>query len=859
MRQIFLEEAYSKRSSNVNNFIDVELVTEEKLLPTEDLRDSLDEYDEYIKEKDASNKYRLIFTIKPVCSNILFNPFTEVVQEEGGDNCQKLGAISDNSYAQEYKGISSVDEKEAIRDTAYSHPSLGGLTYHCGINIFNNHTLRRREFATVNKLAQVPWSKFNTIEDYLRDSDGNIVKQKIVKIKATNAGEVIDTGETMMHLYTIDNSMSFSRTVAEKLVESDGWVGFMNPTTLNVPNVFLDGKEYTVNKCMNDKAAGEMIDMYPDRSLYSFLPKVNPFRKRLEYNWDYCLTYPYENYYDSPIIQTIHGSTVINGLKCEIIDGIEGTVFDPAMVDESGTSIGTENGVLYIRTQIKNSFQQGDTVNFTVIFNDDSVAETDVPIKVNSIGYAGEDTAHVFTVDVDDMFALLGTTTNFKEMRVRKCSRGKDCQYYFRVFRRLPNFKNADLLPEDGVSESDIAEYSTVENDFSSTLNKVAFSETIYSDRVAQVIYNDDIDTTGLYDNLHRELSELYFTIIKRNKGFEDWYRNEDYGSEEVEYSHCFGEVCSGLDLGPNDNAYNIHKISLNKGNWTSWTCEPLEKGITENGTNFGDGLFLGDIVEFYPNEIREVTLEDVYHRFNTVQREAISMGPVEYDDIAFDDYDIENKFAITGRTAAFETYCPEGYYYKPHYKVLIREFEDTINQKSDTLVPFTEIGNIGGKTYSGKTSINYHFNVSDKIYGNERMSGERIDGKVTGVSGLTINFEIENAVQDIKKYKIFKVNDAKPYYAMDLNDGTGRYIWKYFKSDRDMVVGQDELYNSIFTNGAHYFHKPINFYLRRQDPTGEYGLNREGTMDAFTGASTGKIKEVSVAEYIEEGEGTIC
>ena len=37
---------------------------------------------------------------------------------------------------------------------------------------------------------------------------------------------------------------------------------------------------------------GDFVDMYPGRDLYTFLPKYNKFRKRIEKNWNYCMTYP---------------------------------------------------------------------------------------------------------------------------------------------------------------------------------------------------------------------------------------------------------------------------------------------------------------------------------------------------------------------------------------------------------------------------------------------------------------------------------------------------------------------------------------------------------------------------------------
>ena len=97
------------------------------------------------------------------------------------------------------------------------------------------------------------------------------------------------------------------------------------------------------------------------------------------------------------------------------------------------------------------------------------------------------------------------------------------------------------------------------------------------------------------------------------------------------------------------------------------------------------------------------------------------------------------------------------------------------------------------------------------------------------------------------------------PDYAYDLMDASGRYLWRNELSDKDLLIG-DELYDSIFTNGANYRHLMINFYLRRQDPTGEYGLYSAAATDAkLPDDGRGRIKDISTVEYINEGEGTVC
>lgn len=89
------------------------------------------------------------------------------------------------------------NEYEAVRDTQLSSNDFG-FKYHCGIDIFNNHLLRSNTFKIVSYNEEnsfVPKSDgrrrtknaeleekhtyidhyFNTIDDWMRDSRGNIV------------------------------------------------------------------------------------------------------------------------------------------------------------------------------------------------------------------------------------------------------------------------------------------------------------------------------------------------------------------------------------------------------------------------------------------------------------------------------------------------------------------------------------------------------------------------------------------------------------------------------------------------------------------------------------------------------------
>ena len=149
----------------------------------------------------------------------------------------------------------------------------------------------------------------------------------------------------------------------------------------------------------------------------------------------------------------------------------------------------------------------------------------------------------------------------------------------------------------------------------------------------------------------------------KTNRGHNEWYDEGITNDKSVEYSHCFGDITSGLDL-PTDSGsteYNVRKLhnvfvddcqdadykqglaiilsGVPTGNYNG-TPTPLESGITVEGFN----EFFGDIVEFNRVRFVETTLEKVYHRFNTAQRECLKNNKyynVNYDELVGDLYDV--------------------------------------------------------------------------------------------------------------------------------------------------------------------------------------------------------------------------
>lgn len=365
---------------------------------------------------------------------------------------------------------------------------------------------------------------------------------------------------------------------------------------------------------------------------------------------------------------------------------------------------------------LRHTLQPGDTIRIYYAKANEETGEFDEilrymsPVTVISIGdEKGNDENRYFTIKLSDIDSFCDVIPQEEDEHgpkelgykvfnaadkeyfvqptilffYRKIENGCEDKYYFRKFKELKNYQYVESLEEiPGAKVVTKIPSVVTEDSFSAiqigdmyfykeakpltyTQNKLAFGENIYGDRVAQVIFNDDICVTGLKDNLGRPLSTVYFTAIKTNRGHKEWYNSGLTSDDLVEFSHCFGEITSGLDL-PEDSGsteFNVRKLynvftgdcqdqneylsgltivleDAPKGSY-SGTPLPLESGITLSGMD----EFYGDIVEFSKTNFIETPIEKVYHRFNTAQRECLlnkKYYDINYDELVGDLYDVE-------------------------------------------------------------------------------------------------------------------------------------------------------------------------------------------------------------------------
>lgn len=687
-REFLQEKSLSRRQGNAEKSLNIDLSSKSRLIPYSTTASMFGLNDLYIEERDACENYRMVFTVNPVCSNVLYNSVTEPVYKEGSYSALTLveTPVTRTSEIFPYSAFGGtlnqsggdIDQVFAVRDTEISHEKIGNFKYHCGYDIFNNHLLRSSEFEHVAmEKDKGNKNEFNTIFDFAVDYNG----KRTQRVIGESTGPAYSIAKTGIRMYSLDTIKPMSTAFYDEMRSVDGWYGFYNSGYIEIPNAEIKKNEdISVNKILNNENRCGFIDLYPDRTLYSFIPKVNRYKKRIERNWDCAIVYPYENDYDKFAEINENSANAVKILSDKIVYN----------------NVGDEQ--IQMKSLLRHSLRPGDRVR--LFYRGETVGLTrySVPVTVIAVGSEkGDELNRYFKVNFSDLATFLDIETdeNGKKYTVirrtaekpqffyKKIEGGYDDRYYFRKFKVFKNYQYVQC--EEQGDEVVITKEPTVVNENSPerikfgdecfelqgkplayTQNKIAFAGNIYGDRVAQVIFNDDICVTGLKDNLGRPLSTVYFMAVKTNRGHKEWYENKNFSGDTVEYSHCFGEVTSGLDLPADDTSteYNVRKLhnvfkedlvnqnyadglkeamkNAPEGNY-SGTPTPLESGITLSADTVDD--FYGDIVEFNRPAYQERIIEKVYHRFNTAQRELLKNDKyfdIHYDDLVGDLYDVD-------------------------------------------------------------------------------------------------------------------------------------------------------------------------------------------------------------------------
>ena len=404
-----------------------------------------------------------------------------------------------------------------------------------------------------------------------------------------------------VEIYEDENNEIKTRDIlSSSIFEKDGWIGFYN----DEPNE--DALQFNDNE-------SALCDFFPFDPGYDRLKMLDSDGKQ---NYLLKILYPFNN---KDIV------LVKNNAGISLKDGIP-------IIEQFNVEL---NGREYVgfRTPMNHGLSDGDRLSL-LNFQDLSSPAT---LNLNERNYRvfrtgnqdNGDKFRSFILDINpnDISFTIGIST------IKRVVRNKPSQYYVRQFKSLTvDYKDYDLYP-------------------------AAYGVTYYNDDVAAFNFKTDIDVSGIVDNLGRPISELFLGIIKNDNDSDPTSPNSQFwinavsGLSSTLNTRFWTPISAGYDLGNDTNInYNIRSY----GDQT-YTPSTYYENIDESNE-----VFDGDIVEYNENDLLERTLENVYHRINTVYREYLNSIKPEFD----------NK--------------KEGYIYSPFNVITIREYRNVINPLTD-------------------------------------------------------------------------------------------------------------------------------------------------------------------------------
>ena len=766
----------------------------------------------------------------------------------------------------------------------------------------------------------------------MRDVSGNqVIETLYFPVSSSVEGHKKDVEA---HIYRYDDILQFDESISNRLIKKyDGWVGFYNRSKIKSYSNFENGDIMDIERPIMYKNGGDFIEMYPDRSLYSFVPKFNKYRNRIEKNWEYCITYPSSS--------TTEGfESIING----DLKSLKAIYFDENSQGDNGGS----QLVIYGITKhglkvgdfvnIYNTYiEDGKTVNEVVAYSaevtnvvDDyifilqgissTISDTwcylsdmtkkendNETLYYNDVGYKNHSNKYLTKSGSNTKYYIINNKyvnldDKAQNISYKKVVNGVECDYYVRVFEKVPNFKNASAVTssEYDIYKNDselIHEYQDKKYDFESHVSRLAFAKNIYGDDVGEIVFTDDIDISNLIDNLGRPISTLYIMFFKSNKGYnkgyKEWYgfypqedkKNIDINSDNVTYSHCFGMLTCGYETSDEsicnsdiDSIYTINNIGessqgisiskLNKGRGDYYYDTEIAYDV--------DKKFYGDICCYDGYNIVEESIQPIMHRFNTAQRESSKSLSNEfyqkfnYDNIIYDDYDINQNFTIKTSVVDNVNQKKEGYYYKPFYPIEIKTF-GSLNSVSPDFLKIIGIKKYDGENgrYYSISTLSYHYlSPGDKsmIYDTEQdkyytlvtiKNNESNYKKFYFVAYDEKGTEkVDLDISDYSKFKLFKIDNLEvSSHASLLKDGTCRFVWRDLYNNGFSPTSAKSTEEYPFTNGAFYINKRIDIYVRRQDPYGVYGLYDGAGIDADISGDDSYTEVVSDNNYVKSDD----
>ncbi len=371
---------------------------------------------------------------------------------------------------------------------------------------------------------------------------------------------------------------------------------------------------------------------YRTRGIEGHVPFIN--KSATTYNWGVYVSYPYRNKTDQYLKHKViyESGTSVNNFV--VTDGI------PYYIKNR-----TYNGknLITFYCGFKHNLSEGDWIEtkfeiqgkkyFEVYsLGDDSYGNDGTVFSIFNYGYQ------------DPLFGDFATGNVKRIIDINNKSETTS-SYYVKVHKILTENSNSDItklgFERNPFPIKKQLEYSAM------TPNNVQRISIKDGNMSVGFSFDKDIDISGLKDNLDRPISDLFVTIV--NKGYMGWFNNPYLASN----------TNTGIQVG-----WDLNFLEDEIDDWWSAT-NPLNRDTIPVGSyevnnqmffynkslNIGSEL-MGSICEFNDYDQMETELSEISHK--------ISYNPQVFD----------NSSPNT---------MPDGYAYKPHYRVPIRVYSDYV------------------------------------------------------------------------------------------------------------------------------------------------------------------------------------
>jgi hypothetical protein len=371
---------------------------------------------------------------------------------------------------------------------------------------------------------------------------------------------------------------------------------------------------------------------YRTRGIEGHIPFVN--KSASTYNWGVYVSYPFKNKTDQLLKHKViyESGTSVNNFV--VTDGV------PYYIKNR-----TYNGknLITFYCGFKHNLSEGDWVETKFEIQGKKYFEV---YSLGDDSYGNEDTVFsIFNYGYQDPLFGDFATGNVKRIIDINNKSETTSSYYVKIHKILTKNSNSDItklgFERNPFPIKKQLEYSAM------TPNNVQRVSIKDGNMTVGFSFDKDIDISEIKDNLDRPISDLFVTIV--NKGYMGWFNNP----------YLYSNTNTGLQVG-----WDLNFLEDEIDDWWSTSNPSNRDTIPVGNYEFNNQVFfynksldigselMGSICEFNDYEQMETELSEISHK--------ISYNPQIFD----------NNSPNT---------MPDGYVYKPHYRVPVRVYSDYI------------------------------------------------------------------------------------------------------------------------------------------------------------------------------------